>query len=168
MNYLITFLEGFISFISPCMLPMLPLYISYFAGGNKNVSESVLLFSRIYGSVLLAGRFCRNSRNAVDEIQNRSQHRLRNNNHSFRAFIPRNTEAPVFEGYERRQKSRHSPVRFCFRRYLFRQPDAVRWRVPRLCADDGFNFRHRFQRLDASACLFAWFGHTVFGERSYT
>lgn len=32
MQYLITFLEGIISFISPCMLPMLPLYISYFAG----------------------------------------------------------------------------------------------------------------------------------------
>ncbi len=35
MQYLITFLEGFISFISPCMLPMLPLYISYFAGGAE-------------------------------------------------------------------------------------------------------------------------------------
>lgn len=34
MQYLITFLEGIISFISPCMLPMLPVYISYFAGGN--------------------------------------------------------------------------------------------------------------------------------------
>lgn len=33
MQYLITFLEGVISFISPCMLPMLPIYISYFAGG---------------------------------------------------------------------------------------------------------------------------------------
>lgn len=33
MEYLITFLEGFISFISPCMLPLLPIYISYFAGG---------------------------------------------------------------------------------------------------------------------------------------
>lgn len=32
MNYLITFLEGIISFISPCMLPLLPVYISYFAG----------------------------------------------------------------------------------------------------------------------------------------
>lgn len=32
MQYLITFLEGIISFISPCMLPMLPVYISYFAG----------------------------------------------------------------------------------------------------------------------------------------
>lgn len=32
MQFVITFLEGVISFISPCMLPMLPLYISYFAG----------------------------------------------------------------------------------------------------------------------------------------
>lgn len=35
MQYLITFLEGVISFISPCMLPMLPIYISYFAGGGS-------------------------------------------------------------------------------------------------------------------------------------
>ena len=34
MEYLITFLEGVISFISPCMLPMLPVYVSYFAGGG--------------------------------------------------------------------------------------------------------------------------------------
>lgn len=32
MQYLITFLEGIISFLSPCMLPLLPVYISYFAG----------------------------------------------------------------------------------------------------------------------------------------
>ena len=32
MDFLITFLEGVISFISPCMLPMLPIYVSYFAG----------------------------------------------------------------------------------------------------------------------------------------
>ncbi len=34
MEYLITFLEGIISFISPCMLPMLPIYLSYFAGDS--------------------------------------------------------------------------------------------------------------------------------------
>ena len=33
MDFFITFLEGVISFISPCMLPMLPIYVSYFAGG---------------------------------------------------------------------------------------------------------------------------------------
>ena len=35
MQYLISFLEGIITFISPCLLPMLPIYISYFAGGGQ-------------------------------------------------------------------------------------------------------------------------------------
>lgn len=42
MQYLITFLEGFISFVSPCMLPMLPVYLSYFAG-NADKKHRVLL-----------------------------------------------------------------------------------------------------------------------------
>ncbi len=33
MLYLITFLEGILSFLSPCMLPLLPVYLSFFAGG---------------------------------------------------------------------------------------------------------------------------------------
>jgi cytochrome c-type biogenesis protein len=33
MAYLTAFLEGIISFISPCILPILPLYFSYLAGG---------------------------------------------------------------------------------------------------------------------------------------
>lgn len=33
MSYVLAFLEGIISFISPCILPMLPLYIGYLAGG---------------------------------------------------------------------------------------------------------------------------------------
>jgi cytochrome c-type biogenesis protein len=36
MQYILLFLEGIITFISPCLLPMLPVYISYFAGGNGN------------------------------------------------------------------------------------------------------------------------------------
>jgi cytochrome c-type biogenesis protein len=35
MPYALTFLEGLISFISPCFLPMLPVYIAYFAGGAE-------------------------------------------------------------------------------------------------------------------------------------
>ena len=35
MQYMISFLEGIITFISPCLLPMLPIYISYFAGGGQ-------------------------------------------------------------------------------------------------------------------------------------
>lgn len=35
MPYVITFLEGMISFISPCVLPMIPIYISYFMGQEE-------------------------------------------------------------------------------------------------------------------------------------
>lgn len=35
MVYLVSFLEGMITFISPCLLPMLPVYISWFAGGGE-------------------------------------------------------------------------------------------------------------------------------------
>ena len=41
MDYLITFLEGIIAFISPCMLPLLPVYISYFAGGKRTVKKQL-------------------------------------------------------------------------------------------------------------------------------
>lgn len=33
MEFLIAFLEGIITFISPCLLPMLPVYVVYFSGG---------------------------------------------------------------------------------------------------------------------------------------
>ena len=36
MQYFISFLEGIITFISPCLLPMLPVYVSYFAGGLQS------------------------------------------------------------------------------------------------------------------------------------
>ncbi len=39
MQYFITFLEGIISFISPCMLPLLPVYISYFSADSESVGE---------------------------------------------------------------------------------------------------------------------------------
>lgn len=43
MEYLFTFLEGIASFISPCLLPMIPIYISYFIGEDeKNTSKKVL------------------------------------------------------------------------------------------------------------------------------
>ena len=43
MQYLISFLEGIITFISPCLLPMLPIYISYFAGGGERSSKKTYL-----------------------------------------------------------------------------------------------------------------------------
>ncbi|MBQ8598009.1 MAG: cytochrome c biogenesis protein CcdA [Lachnospiraceae bacterium] len=42
MQYFISFLEGIITFISPCLLPMLPIYISYFAGGGERSSKKTL------------------------------------------------------------------------------------------------------------------------------
>ena len=44
MNYLIAFLEGMITFISPCLLPMLPIYISYFAGqAGENKKQTTII-----------------------------------------------------------------------------------------------------------------------------
>lgn len=42
MQYIISFLEGIITFISPCLLPMLPVYISYFAGGGERTTRKTL------------------------------------------------------------------------------------------------------------------------------
>lgn len=40
LNYLFVFLEGMLSFLSPCVLPLLPVYISYLAGNGKEVDEN--------------------------------------------------------------------------------------------------------------------------------
>lgn len=42
MQYLVSFLEGVITFISPCLLPMLPVYVSYFAGGGERSGKKTL------------------------------------------------------------------------------------------------------------------------------
>lgn len=54
MQYLITFSEGIVSFVSPCMLPLLPLYISYFSRhANKKTTAllNVLCFIAGFTSV---------------------------------------------------------------------------------------------------------------------
>ena len=43
MAYFISFLEGIITFISPCLLPMLPIYITYFAGGGVRNTRRTLM-----------------------------------------------------------------------------------------------------------------------------
>ena len=45
MEYLFTFLEGIASFISPCLLPMLPIYISYFVGEDNKKTNKALINS---------------------------------------------------------------------------------------------------------------------------
>lgn len=56
MDYLISFLEGIITFISPCLLPMLPIYISYFAGqNNKGKIKSTVInaFGFVFGFTIV-------------------------------------------------------------------------------------------------------------------
>ena len=43
MQYFISFLEGIITFISPCLLPMLPIYVSYFAGGGERSTKKTVV-----------------------------------------------------------------------------------------------------------------------------
>lgn len=50
MQYFISFLEGIITFISPCLLPMLPIYISYFAGGGERSTKKTVV--NAFGFVL--------------------------------------------------------------------------------------------------------------------
>ncbi|MBE6565071.1 MAG: cytochrome c biogenesis protein CcdA [Ruminococcaceae bacterium] len=80
MLYLITFLEGIITFISPCLLPMLPIYVSYFAGGEERSAKKTLVnavgfvlgFTTVF--VLLGalagtvGSFLKEHRTAVDIV----------------------------------------------------------------------------------------------------
>lgn len=61
MQYLLLFLEGIITFISPCLLPMLPIYLSFFAAGGtdkrktlKNSAGFVLGFTVVF---VLMGAF---------------------------------------------------------------------------------------------------------------
>ena len=56
MNYVVTFLEGVISFISPCMLPLLPVYISYFAAGEEQKSKTLARAAAFVGGFTLV--FC--------------------------------------------------------------------------------------------------------------
>lgn len=52
MQYIILFLEGIITFISPCLLPMLPIYLSYFAGGQSEKSSKGKTLTNAIGFVM--------------------------------------------------------------------------------------------------------------------
>ena len=43
MEYVFTFLEGIASFISPCLLPMIPIYIAYFAGKEEEKTNKAVI-----------------------------------------------------------------------------------------------------------------------------
>jgi len=73
MDYLISFLEGIVTFISPCLLPMLPIYISYFAGQDsdvqgkpavRNAAGFVLGFSLVF---IMLGAFAGSVGSVINE-----------------------------------------------------------------------------------------------------
>ena len=55
MAFLLTFLEGILAFLSPCVLPLLPVYVSYFAAGEPVSGERRMglnAFGFFFGLVL--------------------------------------------------------------------------------------------------------------------
>ena len=42
MEYFVSFLEGVITFVSPCLLPMIPIYMTYFAAGEEQSTRTIL------------------------------------------------------------------------------------------------------------------------------
>ncbi|MCL2324703.1 MAG: cytochrome c biogenesis protein CcdA [Actinomycetia bacterium] len=59
MVYLFTFLEGIVSFISPCLLPLLPVYVLYFAGeqGEAASGEGAQRFNTLLGALVFIAGF---------------------------------------------------------------------------------------------------------------
>lgn len=81
MQYVISFFEGIISFISPCLLPMLPIYVTYFAAGSErktgkktlqNALGFVLGFTLVFVALGLffgvLGSFLQNYANVVNIV----------------------------------------------------------------------------------------------------
>ena len=80
MQYVIAFLEGIITFISPCLLPMLPIYLSYFAGGGERslgrtlrsafgfVTGFTLVFTALGALAGTVGDFLREHQTAVNLV----------------------------------------------------------------------------------------------------
>lgn len=47
LSFLLVFSEGFLSFFSPCVLPIIPVYISYLAGNGKKVdTDGTVVYDR--------------------------------------------------------------------------------------------------------------------------
>jgi len=42
-SYVLVFLEGLLSFLSPCVIPLIPIYMSYLAGNAKKVDENGII-----------------------------------------------------------------------------------------------------------------------------
>ena len=92
MDFFILFLEGIITFISPCMLPMLPIYISYFAGGtNKKNKALINSLAFVFGFTVVfvaLGAFAGTFGRFLVNYGKNCQHNCRCCNYFIRAKLP--------------------------------------------------------------------------------
>ena len=51
MAYLAAFLEGIVTFVSPCLLPLLPVYLAYFAGDAQGVAQGRGVWRTLAGAL---------------------------------------------------------------------------------------------------------------------
>ena len=92
MDYLMTFIEGIASFISPCVLPMLPIYISYFAGKDEEKKNKTLI--NALGFVL---NFCKHIWKNDSQPFKIHKNNIWNNNYNIRTKLYRNNKAQIFK-----------------------------------------------------------------------
>ncbi len=45
-SFLVVFLEGVLSFFSPCVLPLIPIYMGYLAGNGEQSADGAILYNR--------------------------------------------------------------------------------------------------------------------------
>lgn len=48
-SFLVVFLEGVLSFFSPCVLPLIPIYMGYLAGGGEQGADGTIVYDRRQG-----------------------------------------------------------------------------------------------------------------------
>ena len=161
MQYLITALEGISSFLSPCMLPLLPVYLSYFAGETKQKSKTllralffVLGFSAVFSLLGLfagsVGALLAKYQTAVNIVSGLVVIVF---GLSFLDVI----RLPFFKG-----AAKGLPVR----RDLFREPESLCGRVSRFGAHACGKQRDRVQRRYAAVDLCGRTRYSVFAFRS--
>lgn len=81
MQYLLTFLEGLASFISPCLLPMIPLYLSYFAGSDDEEGNTQTKGTTDENIVVTADE----NIVAMEDVQPKQVKKTQNKRQSYRA-----------------------------------------------------------------------------------
>ena len=172
MHYLISFLEGVVTFLSPCLLPMLPIYLSYFAGGRERTLKRTLLCALgfVLGFTVMfvamgalagtVGGFLNRHRRAVDLVSGAVVV-------FFGLHFLGVVKLRLFRGP--RRQAEVGDLGFFFgsgvRRGVFRGLDALRGRLSGLCSGDGLPAGANAHRNAYAAVLFSGAGGAVSAQR---